>query len=375
MPTPEPPLRIVLLAPIRYPIAQPHAGGLESTIWNQIRWLRAQGHQVTLCAIEGSDFLSGGPDELVLPGLHWPDPSQASDITYPPGHLPVAFTAMDRALTWIADHRSDFDLVDNHCLHGIPLSWTGRLGLPMVTNLHTPVLPELLAAHRAEPDTDSHFVAVGSHTAAAWAQAGIASTVIPNAVDPDAWPLGPGGHQVVWFGRVVVEKAPHLAIEAARLAGRKIRLAGRIGDRDYYRQVVAPMLGPDAEYVGSLNQTELAGLVGSSACTLVTPVWPEPFGMVIAESLMAGTPVGAFDVGGVADVVRGRYGARLSAPADPGELARQVSELAALGESIAERQRIRSSAVDRFSLDTRGRTLLQLYRDLVRQFTFAVATR
>ena len=42
--TADRPRRIVVVAPLRYPIAEPHAGGLESSVWNQVRVLRARGH-------------------------------------------------------------------------------------------------------------------------------------------------------------------------------------------------------------------------------------------------------------------------------------------------------------------------------------------
>ena len=63
--------------------------------------------------------------------------------------------------------------------------------------------------------------------------------MIHNGVDVDRWRPGPGGGPPVWFGRIVPEKGPHLAIDAAVLAGQPLRLAGPIADRAYFEREIA----------------------------------------------------------------------------------------------------------------------------------------
>ena len=66
--------------------------------------------------------------------------------------------------------------------------------------------------------------------------------------------------------------------------------------------------GADVEYLGHLRTDELGALFGGSAATLVTPVWDEPYGLVAAESLACGTPVVAFDRGGLPEFVTDEVG-------------------------------------------------------------------
>ena len=62
---------------------------------------------------------------------------------------------------------------------------------------------------------------------------------------------------------------------------------------------------------------------------LVLPSRQEPFGTVLAEAMMAGTPVVATRVGGLSEVVRDGLTGRLVAPGDPAALAAGVLDVLA----------------------------------------------
>ncbi len=349
------PLRVLVVAPSRYPLRQPHAGGLEATVWDRVRWLRARGHEVTLCAAEGSDFLGDIP-EFRLPTPEWTRPEESSDTDYPLGYAHSVDAAFDAARQRLIADRHLFDVVDNHSLHPAPIRWSEEAGIPVVTTLHTPPLESLLAAAAEVRDSPHRFVAVSQATARAWSVEGVDAFVFPNGIDTDQWTRGNGGTSWVWSGRVVPEKAPHLAIEAARAVGAHIVLAGRIGDVDYFEQEVVPRLGPHARYVGPLRQPDLCRLVGSSAVALVTPMWEEPFGLVIAEALATGTPVAAFDIGGVSEVLAGMPGSATVTAGDVVALGKAAADLAAHGaREPLTRVWTRRAAVRQHSLAQRYR--------------------
>ena len=101
-------------------------------------------------------------------------------------------------------------------------------------------------------------------------------------------------------------------------------MAGPVYDRDYYKTEVEPLLGEDAVYVGHLEQPALSELVRTSGVAVVTPLWDEPYGLVVAEALASGTPVASFRRGGVPEVVDSGC-ARLVAGADVDALARAIT--------------------------------------------------
>jgi glycosyltransferase involved in cell wall biosynthesis len=198
---------------------------------------------------------------------------------------------------------AEFDVLHNNSVHHLPIAMARAIPVPMVTTLHTPPTPWLESAlSLCPPPAANAFVAVSRHTADAWAHLVPGIRVIPNGIDMDAWTPGAGGPDLVWCGRIVPEKAPHLAIDAARAAGMRLRLAGPVHDPAYWLREVAPRLGPDARWVGHLAGSALRSLVGASAAMLITPAWDEPFGLVALEALACGTPVAAFDRGGLGEI-------------------------------------------------------------------------
>jgi glycosyltransferase involved in cell wall biosynthesis len=182
---------------------------------------------------------------------------------------------------------------------------------------------------------------------------------VHNGVDVDRWVEGTGGDDLVWVGRLVPEKAPHRAIAMARAAGRRLRIAGPVGDPDYFTRHVAGELGDGVEYVGHLDTDGLVELVGASAAMLVTPEWDEPYGLVAAESLACGTPVVALDRGGLGEFVVPGVGLLLAPDCDDAAAAEAVA--AAVG---LDRGACRAHAVVACSVDRMVASYLGIYESL-----------
>lgn len=297
-------MHVVILAAANHPLREPFAGGLESLSWELVHGLRGRGVRVTLFAGEGSDPALDC-DELRVRPLELSAVARG-DVSMPPERWLREHHAYLQVLLEL-QARHDVDVIHNNSLHYLPVAMAATLSAPMVTTLHTPPTPWLEPAVRVARAPASTFVAVSRHTSQAWRHV-VPTTVVHNGIDVRRWAQGPGGQDLVWVGRMVAEKAPHLAIDIARASGRRVCLAGPVSDPDYFDRQVRPRLGLHAEYVGHLGTTDLSALVGSSAATLVTPVWDEPYGLVAAESLACGTPVVAFDRGGLSEFVTPEVG-------------------------------------------------------------------
>lgn len=338
-------LRIALVGPYRYPVREPFAGGLESHVHELAGGLAERGHDVSVFARAGSTGVAPG-DELES---GWtPSLAASQDVSMP--HLPAMLEhhAYQRLMLRLVhgEARRRFDVVHLHSVHHLPVALAPSVPVPVLATLHIPPTAWMESALAVTGGVGASFTAVSDHVSRAWTVLAERPAVVLNGVDTDVWRPGPGGADLVWSGRLVPEKAPHLAILAARAAARRLVIAGPLSDGDYVRRQIAPMLGDDVTYAGHLGQRELARLVGSAAAVLATPDWDEPFGLTVAEALSCGTPVIAFDRGGIREVIGGSGSGILVPPGDVAAMAQAVP----IAERI-DRRVVRRDAVARLSLD------------------------
>ncbi len=338
------------------PIRPPFAGGVESHTHYLARWLTEAGHEVTLFALEGSAI--GGVRVVPLQMRPRISDTARGDVSMPPRAFMDAHCAYQSLLVELHGH-CPFDVVHLQTLHYLPVAMAALLPVPAVLTLHCPPTPWLEAALLARTGGRLWPTAVSEYTATQWRHVAPTARVIPNGIDPVHWPAGPGGRSAFWSGRIVPEKAPHLAIQAARRAGLELRVAGPIYDEAYFREFVEPELGPGVTYLGHLGHADLARAVGGSGVALVTPAWEEPFGLVAAEAMTTGTPVAGFARGGLPDVVGS--GGVLVAPGDVDALADAARAALAL-----DRRAVRQAAVSRLGIDAMGAAYLGLYERALR---------
>lgn len=322
-------VHICLLASSRFPIREPFAGGLEAHTHATACALTERGHDVTLFAAEGSDPALNV--RTLVPERLIGTKAGRQDLSASPEEWMRDHHAYLGLMLQLAEDDS-FDVIHNNSLHHLPVALAPLAKAPVITTLHTPPTPWLESAC-AYAGSNCQFTAVSSATAAAWSGT-VKAQVITNGIDLDRWPAGPGGEPAVWTGRLVPEKAPHLAIDAARTAGLPIVLAGPALDVEYFGSQIAPRLGEDAEYRGHLGHHQLAALVGSATVAVVSSLWDEPYGLVAAEAMACGTPVAATPRGGLVELV---------AP-DAGVLAAEES-----AEGLAEAM-LRAAQLDRESV-------------------------
>ncbi|HEX7195677.1 MAG TPA: glycosyltransferase, partial [Candidatus Limnocylindria bacterium] len=132
---------------------------------------------------------------------------------------------------------------------------------------------------------------------------------------------------------------------------RPLKIAAKAGptamERDYFENVFRPAMkaaGSLVEYLGELDQHDRDDLFAQSYASLMPGSWPEPFGLVMIESLASGTPVIARRIGALPEILRdgidGFFGDDVAA------MAFKVDRVADL-----DRRAIRDSVIDRFSVE------------------------
>jgi glycosyltransferase involved in cell wall biosynthesis len=352
-------MRIALVGHHVAPIAPPFVGGVESQTWYLGRWLAARGHDVTVFAPAGSEIPGARMRELDL--------SRAAVSTrarLDVSSLPDPFLAAHHAYLQLMVELSrdcPFDVIHVNTLHYLPVAMAGLVPAPVTLTLHCPPTPwlesALLTAASAGP-LPLTVTAVSESLAQVWSHAVVDPPIIGNGIDLDAWRPGPGGASCAWVGRIVPEKAPHVAIDAARRAGYAIDLAGPIIDQAYWAAEVEPRLGDDARYLGHLEHPAMVRLLGGARASIQSPAWDEPFGLTAAESMACGTPVATLDRGGLPDVI-GLGGGAIAKDDGVEALAHAIGEAARLPRDV-----VRAEAELRLGIDAMGSKYEALYRRL-----------
>lgn len=354
-------MNIAIISHLKFPIVEPFHGGLEMHTHILTKQLQDRGHDVTLFALEDSDpeFNVKQPQlSVVRMGL---------GIDLFEGEPDFHTSFVDKMHAYMDIMRmiteGGFDIVHNNSLHFIPLAMAHTLPCPMVTALHTPPFPSLQSgALLAKSYLGNHFIAVSESLGKDWSDYVNRYEVIYNGVNVRSWSFSDTAEAgtAVWVGRFCPEKGPEYAIEAARLAGYKLKLAGSIYDQEYYDREIAPRLGDDIELVGHLDHQGLCELIGSCEVGLFTSTWDEPFGLVLTEMLACGTPIVSFDSGAAREIVCDTCGI-IVPKRDFIAMANAIPKAAAL-----RRQDCRVRAEDEFPIEAMVAGYEKLYKKLIK---------
>jgi glycosyltransferase involved in cell wall biosynthesis len=171
---------------------------------------------------------------------------------------------------------------------------------------------------------------------------------------------GPGKY-LAFLGRISPEKRPDIAIDVARRVGIPLKIAAKVdvSDREYFEAVIKPHISPpDVEYIGEIDESEKSEFLGNALALMFTIDWPEPFGLVMIESLASGTPVIARRRGSIPEVIH--HGVT-------GFIADSIEELAAAVCKVEalSREECRREFETRFSAETMVDHYDRVYRQLI----------
>ena len=335
-------MRIGLVAAPWIPIPPVGYGGIERIIDSLARGFIAAGHEVLLAA--ASDSTCAAP---LVPNMRHSEPDQLGVTLSELSHVIRAY-----------DGLTGVDVIHDHTLAG-PLLARKTASVPVVTTIHgllTPASADLYRAMAANTaiigisrDQTSHVPDVP------------VTRVIHHGMDVANVPVGSGkGGYACFVGRMCPDKGVREAIEIARNAGIPLRLAAKMRapqEIEYFHSVIEPLLDTNTEFLGELGDTEKYRLMGEAMAFLNPIQWAEPFGLVMIESLSAGTPVVGTLIGSAAEIVdHGKTGYL-----GPTEQLRNLLPLAA----ALDRSLCRDRALKLFSTERMVANHLDLYAELV----------
>ncbi len=289
-------MRIAILAPPYLPVPPPLYGGTEKIVSLLTEGLVARGHDVTL-------FASGDSKTTAKLSSIYPHALGNSGLTKGDTSKPLAqyHACYARA--------SEFDMIHSHGQY---------LSLPEADGLKTPVVFTWHGSYYAGETTEEkratlqkykhlHYISISNNQRGGLPELNYVATVY-NALDIREYVFvqRPSDY-LLWIGRVSPKKGALDAIQAAKRLSIRLEMAAAVDpiDRPYFEESIKPHI--DGEHVvfhGEIGHSALVELFGGARATLYPISWHEPFGLVMAESMSCGTPVIAYNIGSVSEIVR-----------------------------------------------------------------------
>lgn len=284
-------MRIAQIAPLAEAVPPKLYGGTERVVSWLTEELVALGHDVTLFASGDSEttarLIPGSPRGLRLEKIN--------------DHTASNIVMLDQ----VRQRAEEFDVIHCHIdllqypifkdmAHKVVTTMHGRLDWPDYMPVYRayPHMPLVSISNnqRLPMPSNSNWLATVYH--------GLPSHVCPFRPET--------GKYLAFLGRISPEKRPDRAIEIAKAAGLPLKIAAKVdhADRDYFKEVIEPMLDhPLIEFIGEINETQKCDFLGEAIALLFPIDWCEPFGLVMIEAMSAGTPVIGWRNGSVPEVI------------------------------------------------------------------------
>ena len=319
-------MKVGILAPVAWRTPPRQYGPWEQVASNVAEGMARAGHEVTLFATADSET-AGTLRSVVARGY-------AEDGSVDPKvceylHIGAAM-----------EYARELDVLHNH-FDFMPLSVAPHLPVPMVTTIHGFSSEQIVPIYRRY-NAQQHYVSISD--ADRHPDLDYAATVY-NGIDPAQFTLNTDPDDyLLYFGRIHPHKGAKEAVAIARQTGRRLIIAGLIQEQGYYDEYVAPHVdGAQITYVGNVGPQRRDTLLGNAAALLHPISFAEPFGLSVAESMFCGTPVIAFALGAMPELIQdGKTGFLANSV---NEAIERVGELATI-----DRTYCRTHAARNFSL-------------------------
>lgn len=301
----------------------------------------AAGHHVTLFAT--ADSITTAELSATAPRGWSEDPAIDAKVAECL-HIASAFERAD-----------EFDIIHNG-FDFLPLTYSGLVETPVVTTIHGFSSERIVPVYTRYDDSTTY---VSISDADRHPDLHYAATV-HHGIDMESFALHPcPGEHLVFFGRIHPDKGTAHAIEVARRCGRRLDIAGIIQDEKYFREQVAPHIdGERVRYLGAVDASARAEVLGGAHALLHLIDFDEPFGYSIVEAMACGTPVIAHARGSMGELIaHGQNGFLVDG------IESAVTAVAAAG--TLDRAAIAAIAADRFTVSAMVDKYVAVYREVL----------
>jgi glycosyltransferase involved in cell wall biosynthesis len=333
-------MKVAILAPVAWRTPPMHYGPWEQIASNIAEGLVKKGIEVTLFAT-GNSVTAGKLDAICEKGYEEDRTQDAKVLEC----LHIS-NLMEKA--------SQFDIIHNN-FDFLPLTFSAFVKTPIITTIHGFSSKKIVPVYKKYNAT-THYVSISN--ADRNVELDYLATVY-NGIDIDAFEfISNPEDYLLYFGRIHHDKGTVEAIDIAQKSNRKLIIAGIIQDERYYKEKIEPRLNDHIVYIGHAGPEKRKELLGKAAALLHPINFNEPFGLSVAEAMLCGTPVIAFNKGAMPELIRHQK---------TGFLVNNVNEAVDAVSQIPRicRQDCHQWALSQFSSDKMTEDYLKLYQKIL----------
>jgi glycosyltransferase involved in cell wall biosynthesis len=333
-------MKVAVLAPVAWRTPPRHYGPWEQIASNIAEGLVKLGMEVTLFAT-GDSITAGKLDAVCATGYE-EDKSQDAKV------LECLH------ISNLMEKTCQFDIIHNN-FDFLPLTYSGLIKTPVITTIHGFSSPRIIPVYK-KYNSIGHYVSISN--ADRNPELNYLATVYNGLDTRDFEFYENPDNYLLYFGRIHPDKGTAEAIEIAQKSGRRLLIAGIIQDENYYREKIEPFLSENITYIGHAGPDKRKQLLGN-ACALLHPIsFNEPFGMSVAEAMLCGTPVIAFNRGSMPELIK---------DAKTGFLVNTIDEAVNAVSQVGQLNRVDcyNWASSQFSCDKMVEDYLELYRKIL----------
>ncbi|GAC1301883.1 MAG: hypothetical protein NVSMB24_05500 [Mucilaginibacter sp.] len=279
-------MKVAVLAPVAWRTPPRHYGPWEQVASNITEGLIQRGIDVTLFAT-GDSITAGKLESICESGYEETSDQDAKVLEC----LHIS-NLMEKA--------SQFDIIHNN-FDFLPLTYSGLIKTPVITTIHGFSSPKIVPVYKRY-NSKGHYVSISNADRSP--ELNYMATVYNGLNIKDFEFTEMPDEYLLYFGRIHPDKGTAEAIEIAKKSGRKLLIAGLVQDVNYFKEKVEPQLNEQIEYLGNAEPEKRKSLLGKAYALLHPISFNEPFGMSVAEAMLCGTPVIAYNKGAMPELIK-----------------------------------------------------------------------
>lgn len=333
-------MKAAILAPVAWRTPPRHYGPWEQVASNIAEGLIKLGLDVTLFAT--GDSITAGKLDFIC------------DTGYEEDRTQDAKVLECLHISNLMEKAGEFDIIHNN-FDFLPLTYSALIKTPVITTIHGFSSQRIIPVYK-KYNSINNYVSISNSDRSP--ELNYLATVY-NGLDTKDFEFNNQPEDyLLYFGRIHPDKGTAEAIDIAQKSKRKLLIAGIVQDERYFKEKIEPRLNGQIEYIGSAGPEKRNHLLGNATALLHPISFNEPFGLSVAEAMLCGTPVIAFNKGSMAELIKHE---------ETGFLVNTVNEAVTAVNNLKniKRQDCYNWATSQFSCDKMAADYLELYKKIL----------